>query len=398
MTTATEADTEIPSRQDLVQRATDLVPLLRKNAPQADQQRRIPEENLAALEEAGLLRMTRPRRYGGYEIDALTKYEVLAELARGCASTAWVTMIYTDVSFIIGKFPDEVQDEVFSDPHVRATGTLIPTGQAVRVDGGFQVNGQWRFNTGSLHAQWVFEPAVVENEPGQPEVCIFLMRWSELEIIDDWYVNGLRATGSNSAVARDVFVPENRVLRFADLKENRSKSQQNKASHLFAMPPFPFVFTSGGSHLPGVARAALELFLERAGSRPITYTGYAKKSDAAVTHLQVAEVSMKIAAADHLMREASGVLDDHAASGTPWGPEELPRIWGLVGYSTRLCAEAIETIRQAAGASSINDSDPMQLITRDAGALSTHAAMMPTTGLEHYGRSLFGLPPTTPLL
>jgi hypothetical protein len=40
----------------------------------------------------------------------------------------------------------------------------------------------------------------------------------------------------------------------------------------------------------------------------------------------------------------------------------------------------------------------MQLITRDAGALSTHAAMMPTTGLEHYGRSLFGLPSTTPLL
>ena len=398
MTSATEVDTEIPSREELVQRAADLVPLLRKNAPQADQERRIPEENLVALEEAGLLRMTRPRRYGGYEIDALTKYEVLTELARGCASTAWVTMIYTDVSFIIGKFPDEVQDEVFSDPQVRATGTLIPTGQAVRVDGGFQVNGQWRFNTGSLHAQWVFQPAIVEYEPGQPEVCIFLMRWSELEIMDDWFVNGLRATGSNSAVARDVFVPENRVLRFADLKENRSKSEQNKGSHLFGMPPFPFVFTSGGSHLPGVARAALELFLERAASRPITYTGYAQKSDAAVTHLQVAEVSMKIAAADHLMREASGILDHHAATGTPWGPDELPRIWGIVSFSTRLCAEAIETIRQAAGASAINDSDPMQLIARDAGALSTHAVMMPTTGLEHYGRSLFGLPPTTPLL
>jgi len=398
MTAATEVCREIPSRQELVRRAADLVPLLRKNARQTDRGRRIPEENLEALEEAGLLRLTRPRRYGGYEIDALTKYEVLSELARGCASTSWVTMIYTDVSFIIGKFPDDVQDEVFSDPRVRATGTLVPTGQAVRVDGGFRVNGQWRFNTGSLHAQWVFEPAVVEFEPGQPEVCIFLMRWTELEIIDDWFVSGLRGTGSNSAVARDVFVPENRVLRFVDLIENRSKSSENKGSHLYAIPAVPFVFTSGGSHLAGVAKAALESFLERAGSRPITYTGYERKSDAAVTHLQVAEASLNIAATDHLMREASAILDHHAATGAPWGPEEMPRIWGIVSYTTRLCAEAVETIRRAAGASAINDSDPLELIARDAGALSAHAAMMPTTGLEHYGRSLCGLPPTTPLL
>jgi alkylation response protein AidB-like acyl-CoA dehydrogenase len=398
MTAAPEIQRDTPSREELVQRAADLIPLLRKNAPQADRERRLPEENLDALEESGLLRMTRPRRYGGYEIDARTKYEVLSELARGCASTAWVTMIYTDVSFIIGKFPDEVQDEVFSDSHVRATGTLIPTAQAVRVAGGFRVGGQWRFNTGSLHAQWVFEPAIVEFEAGRPEVCIFLMRWSELEIIDDWYVSGLRATGSNSAVAREVFVPENRVLRFVDLKEDHSKSEANKGSHLYAIPAFPFVFTSGGSHLPGVAKAALDLFLERAQDRPITYTGYTKKSDAAVTHLQVAEVSLKIAAADHLMHEASEILDYRAATGTPWAPEDMPKVWGIVSYTSRLCAEAIETIRQAAGASAINDGDPMQLIARDAGALSTHAAMMPTTGLEHYGRSLCGLPPTTPLL
>ena len=390
--------TQLPSRQELLQRATELVPLLRQNSRQADRERRIPQENLDALDEAGLLRMTRPRRYGGYEIDALTKYEVLSELARGCASTAWVTMIYIDVAFIIGKFPDEVQDEVFADPHARATGTLVPTGQAVRVDGGFRLNGEWRFNTGSLHAQWVFEPAVVEFEPRHPEVCIFLMPWSELEIIDDWYVTGLRGTGSNSAIARDVYVPENRVLPFADLKENRSKSEANKSSHLSAIPTLPFVFTSGGSHLPGVAKAALELFMERAHTRPITYTAYEKKTDASITHLQVAEVSLKIAAADHLMREASAVLDDHAARGAPWEPDELPRIWGIVSYTSRLCAEAVETIRQAAGATSISQRDPIELIARDASALSTHAVMMPTTGLEHYGRSLCGLPPTTPLL
>ena len=122
-----------------------------------------------------------------------------------------------------------------------------------------RLNGQWRFNTGSLHAQWVFEPAVVEFEPGQPEVCIFLMPWSDLEIIDDWYVTGLRGTGSNSAIAREVFVPGNRVLRFADLKENRSKSEANKSSHLSAIPTLPFVFTSGGLKNASLSDTALAI-------------------------------------------------------------------------------------------------------------------------------------------
>jgi len=398
MTTVTELQSETPSRQELVQRAADLVPLLRKNTRQADQERRIPQENLEALDGAGLLRMTRPRRFGGYEIDALTKYEVLSELARGCGATAWVTTIYTDVSFILGKFPDEVQEEVFSNPHVRATGTLIPTGHAARVDGGFRVGGQWRFNTGSLHAQWVFEPAVVELEPGQPEVCIFLMPWSDLKVIDDWNVSGLRGTGSNSAVGEDIFVPENRVLRLLDVKENRLKSQQNKASHLYQIPTFPYIITSGGSTLPGLARAALELFMERVHARPINYTHYERRSDAPLTHMQVAEVSLKIAAADHLMRETSTIMDEHAASGEPWRPDELPRIWGIVSYTTRLFSEAVDTIRLACGASALSDGDPISLIARDAAALLTHAIMMPTTGLEHYGRSLCGLPPMTPLL
>jgi hypothetical protein len=69
-----------------------------------------------------------------------------------------------------------------------------------------------------------------------------------------------------------------------------------------------------------------------------------------------------------------------------------------VSYSTRLYGEAIETLRVASGASGIHEDQPIQLVARDAQALATHAVMMPTTGIEIYGRALCGLPPTTPFL
>ncbi|NMH90768.1 acyl-CoA dehydrogenase [Pseudonocardia bannensis] len=396
---AAQPSSAVPTREELVQRAADLVPLLRANARRCHEERRVPKENLQALKEAGLLQLTRPRRYGGFEIDTRTKVQVLGELARGCGSTAWVTTLYEDAAFIVSLFPDQVQDEVFADPDVKCTATLIPTATAVRQGDGFSVSGRWPFNSGCLDAQWVAEPAVVELEPGQPEVCMFLMPYSELTIEDDWYVSGLRGTGSNTVRGENVHVPEQRMLRMAEAKEGIYRSEINKNSPLYRIPAIPYILTSGGSTFPGLAKAAMELFLERLPTRgPIAYTGYLQRSDAAVTHHQVAEAAMKIRAGDHLMLEAADIVDRHAASGEPYGPEERPLLWGMVSYSNRLFAEAVEILRGASGATGIHESQAIQLVARDAQALATHAVMMPTTGIEHYGRALCGLEPDTPFL
>lgn len=60
--------------------------------------------------------------------------------------------------------------------------------------------------------------------------------------------------------------------------------------------------------------------------------------------------------------------------------------------------EAIDIIRQASGAHGIYQTQNSEIIFRDAAALASHALMMPTTGIEHYGRALCGLEPNTPWL
>ena len=118
----------VPTRAELVRRAGELVPVLRANAAWTEENRRLHEETIEALADAGIFRMRVPARYGGYESDTQTLVDVGAELGRGDGSTSWVASVYWIPGWMAGLFPDEVQDEVFSTPDVRVCGTLSPSG------------------------------------------------------------------------------------------------------------------------------------------------------------------------------------------------------------------------------------------------------------------------------
>jgi 3-hydroxy-9,10-secoandrosta-1,3,5(10)-triene-9,17-dione monooxygenase len=78
----------------LVSAASSLVPVLSANAETADATRRLPEEDIKALREAGLFRLATPRAYGGHEAGACAATAIAAELGRGCSSASWVLMVY----------------------------------------------------------------------------------------------------------------------------------------------------------------------------------------------------------------------------------------------------------------------------------------------------------------
>jgi 3-hydroxy-9,10-secoandrosta-1,3,5(10)-triene-9,17-dione monooxygenase len=79
-----------PSREETLQRARAMVPVLRERALQADRDRIIPVETHRAFEAAGFYRLFQPARYGGYEMPIGMMVEVAAELGRGCGSSAWI--------------------------------------------------------------------------------------------------------------------------------------------------------------------------------------------------------------------------------------------------------------------------------------------------------------------
>ncbi|MBB4918858.1 acyl-CoA dehydrogenase family protein [Streptosporangium saharense] len=387
--------TEAPSREELVRRASELVPLLQKNALWAEENRRLPEESIEALTEAGILKMRVPTRYGGHESDMGTVVEVLAELARGDGSHSWTVAVWAISTWMVGLFPDEVQDEVFSTPDVRVSGILSPTAVAVPVDGGVVLNGKWSFNTGSQQSHWNTNAAVLATGDGGYEPIMVAIPLPDLRVIDDWYTSGLRGSGSVTTVAQDLFIPQQRVLSMGPVLQGRISSKLNANSPIFRAPFMPTACTTVGATALGLAKAARDAFFERLPGRKISYTAYDSQKDAPLTHLQVAEAVTKIDEAEFHAFRAASLVDTKGPTGEPWTLEERARIRLDLGAVCQRAKEAVDILNTASGGSSIYSSVPIQRIERDVQTLNLHAIMHPNTNLELYGRILCGLEPNT---
>lgn len=378
----------------LVERAEALVPALLDRATGAEHARRVSDESFDDLSRAGIFAMTAPARYGGAEASFQTQCDVLAHLARGCPSTSWVATIFSAMSWLAGTFPDEAQEEIFADRDPRISGVFSPTGRGVARDGGLVVSGRWPFNTGCHGARWTVLNALVAADGGDVPTCV-IARTRELRLEDDWHASGMAATGSNTVVADQVYIPRHRVLPLPDMLEARLPRRHNSDNPYFNHPLAPVLVVNAGGTPLGMARGALEQFLKALPGRGIAYTFYAHKSEAPVTHLQVAEAAMTIESTDAHVRSAAALLDRPPSGRMTLEARIKSR--AHVSFATGLARHAVDTLFYASGASSIQSHLPIQRFQRDVQALANHAIMHTQTGLELYGRTLCGLPPNTPI-
>ncbi|WP_119728804.1 acyl-CoA dehydrogenase family protein [Thermomonospora amylolytica] len=384
-----------PSREQLVRKSAELVPLLQKHASWAEENRRLHDEVIEGLADAGVFKLRRPKRYGGYEADTRTLVEVAAELGRGDGSAAWVASVYWIPGWMACLFPDEVQDEVFDTPDVRVCGTLSPSAMAAPADGGIVVNGKWRFISGAHHSHWQEIIAILVPPEGEPYPVMALVPMSDLLIVDDWHTSGLRGTGSVSTVAKDLFVPQRRVLPLGAVLQGEPASQRSAESKIYRLPLLPVAAASSVGTVLGLGRAARDAFLHRLGDRKITYTDYESQRTAPLTHLQVADATLKLDAAEFHAQRLAAQVDTKGNEGAQWKVEERVRARADMGAVVRLVREAVDILATASGGSSIYTDVPIQRIARDVQALCLHALMHPNTNTELYGRVLCGLEPNT---
>jgi 3-hydroxy-9,10-secoandrosta-1,3,5(10)-triene-9,17-dione monooxygenase len=141
MASATSTSNLIP---DPVARATELRALLKRNAAQAERDRRLPDESVDAIEAANLFKVMTPKRWGGYGAPLPLILETFAELAKGCGSSGWVTMILTGGTWWAGLLADQGQEEIFSERKgLRVCGSTPANTKGMQVRGGVRFSGKF---------------------------------------------------------------------------------------------------------------------------------------------------------------------------------------------------------------------------------------------------------------
>lgn len=385
-----------PSATDLLSRVSQVRPAIEAQALWVDENRRLHEETLAALTESGATRMWVPTRYGGSEADFRTLAGVVGEIARVDGSAAWTTAVWSMCAWLAGLFPDAAQDEVFADPDGRVCGVLSPTAMA-RADGGdLVIDGQWAFISGALHSQWQVVLAMAPTPDGADLWPVMaLVPMSDLDIVDDWHSTGLRGTGSVTTVANGVRVPPGRVLPMPLVLQEQYASERNAASPLWRGPMMATGCGSFAGVAVGLAKGALEGFLDRVEGRKITYTNYDSQREAPVTHLRVAEAAYLVDEAEFHANRIADLLERKSSAGERWQVSERVAARAALGRVFRLAERAVDTLAGGSGASSLYRDVPIQRIRRDVQALNLHALMHADTNAELYGRTLLGLEPNS---
>lgn len=376
---------------ELVDRAKSMHSLLLRNAPLSEQRGELMPEVVAAIKDAEFHKIAVPRRWGGLSVSANALARVTAELAKGCPSTGWLVCIMNTAVWRQTVMSDASQEDMFSEgvPLFCGVGTM-PGQPAKKVDGGYLIeDGRWAYATGSHHADYFHGLIAPEGEHGPARLAVIPL--SDMTIEKTWKVAGMRATGSDTVVATNVFVPSHR----ATLPEEQFKPSATRTKYIGDATDYwttmPFIRTKIVAALLGAAQGILE-YVIGVKDRPLLYTNYRRKGDSHVFDAQVGKAAVTIAAVRDMMLDITRKIDEAALTRKPMPRQARAHNRAQVALCIDLLAGAVDKLMNGAGSSAFLESSHAQLCWRDFNVGSRHVMLIPEIGFEVYGRSILGEP------
>jgi 3-hydroxy-9,10-secoandrosta-1,3,5(10)-triene-9,17-dione monooxygenase len=371
---ATRRDFSAVGYDEALSRARDIVPVLRERAQATEDARVLLRENEQLLHETGLFRFHQPKIFGGMELDFVAIFDIPAEIARGCPSTAWNVGNLATHHWMLGFYDPETQHEVWdANPDALiASSIALAAGRGRKVDGGFVVTGRWPFSSGVDNSDWNLLAVTVYDGDKAVDWQLCLVPKTDYEIIDTWYAMGMAGTGSKDIAVQELFVPQRRALA---LQRTRGGYEHPGAAlNRSALFGIPIIGAAGIPLSPasiGAAEGAYEHFVAAMGKRLGTYTG-AKLADFQAVQIKLARARVLIDSGRALSRNASIALQDMSARG------EIPDIatklrWrAQSAFAVNQAREAVETLMSCYGAQGLYTRDPMQRYLRDVIAVNQH--------------------------
>jgi 3-hydroxy-9,10-secoandrosta-1,3,5(10)-triene-9,17-dione monooxygenase len=362
----------------LLARARDIRSRLRKAQAQTEIDGQYSQEVHEYFLKHGFYRMLQPKMFGGLELGVSAFYQVVAEVARGCPSTAWCLSLSVGHSLTLGSFFEErAQREVFGE-----NGYMICPASGngknmtvERVDGGWEVSGFWRYCSGAPYSTHFMATAHLPGElPGDAERRVWMiLRRADYEVQDDWgRVIGMRGSGSNSIKAENAFVPD-----YCISEENwtAATSGETVGSRLHGNPVYAgtfFGFAEGevASTSVGLGYAAVDEFekIIRNTRHPWVKDG-AMRSEYEEWQRVLGMAISYVDAAQSILVNSSRLFEEYAARSVAgleaFDDSRSMRLNGVYFVVEELVWKAVDLMLHNAGSQNSADGAPLQRYFRD---------------------------------
>jgi len=378
---------------ELLDRATQLVPLLREREAAANAARQVSPETIDAFAEAGFFRVLQPARYGGYELSPAVYCQIAQILAEGCMSSAWVFAVIAVHNWQLALFDDRAAQDVWGkNPAARISSSYMPVGKVTRVEGGFRLSGRGAFSSGSSHCDWVILGAVApaSGEGESPEPRNFLVPRSDYSIVDTWDVMGLCATGSNDIVVEDAFVPDYRTICEQDMFDLDCPGHALNASSLYRIPFAQLFNRTVSTTSLGALRRALATFIDNTRNKRATYTGDRLARDSSIQQA-VSEVERTLdeleLVLDRDLRELSA-----RAEANDWPLQRRAELALATTSMVSRCVTEIDKLMLFSGGKAIFRGNAVQRAFLDIHCARAHVANNPFPYARNLGAVYFGFP------
>jgi alkylation response protein AidB-like acyl-CoA dehydrogenase len=373
----------------LLDAARSLAPRIAAAGDETEARRHVPASLVAALSGAGLYRMLVPRSAGGAELTLREFAEVIEEVAKADASTAWCMSQNSGICGAAGYLPPQGLREIFGGRDMVISWGNGPQ-SAVRVNGGYRLSGRWAFSSGIHNAVWTGAhnaPVVDErgdavlDAAGAPLRKTMFFPVEDVELIDVWQVSGLRGTGSDSYTVTDLFVPEHRVA----LEEPQAPGTLYRfgTTNIFSI--------GFASVALGLARGAQEALHDLATTKsPRGFDGALAGQQYAQMRMAEAEGTLRSTRV-YLLDAVQQAWDRVAAAGA-LDLETRIDLRLATTYTIQRCAEVVDNAYQLAGSTAIFTGKAFERRFRDMHAVTQHIQAR-DDHYERVGRFLLGLEP-----
>lgn len=411
MTTTTDQSVVPVPEPDLtpdqiIERARALRNQLIEEQEEADQRGCYSADIHKKLQDAGIYRILQPRMFGGYEFDVPTLFRVMVEISRGGPGSGWCASLATGHALVIAAhFSEESQRIIFGpDGDFRAPHRAAPGGTARPVDGGYVVDGKWRFSSGIPYSTHFMGTTLAFDREGPPRPIVVVVPKGEYTMLDDWGGSetlGLRASGSNTVVLNDCFVPQTMVCDDINWF-NFDVSRGTSGTRLHGNPMY-LGRTAGFYHgelisaQVGAAFAALdeyERLMRTTKTRMPPQVLRVENSD----DLRILGLALEMAdAAQAILIGAGEQYMEYCRlwdkQGRPFTVADDLRLWGQLQQAGKLCWEAVELLFRSADSSVVGRGDSrLQRYYRDLSMYRGHFAAQYDQLTPMFARAYLGLP------